>query len=332
MKLYILQMNAIGLGIVLLVSIQRANADYIGATAVAKADANGPNANTSVKSQGPLTAQATWGDNGSTTGTGNDYVSLANTLARVNATGYPVVTLGGYADSTVAGFSPYGAAIATSDSTWDDIISLRPRTAGIATTHPTLYLKVAVSASINLGVAAGAGNDSYSNEGTLNLKENIWNYNTGSVVRNVYYDNLLDSHYRGTAYQNGFETSYNWDNLSVQNGILHGEATFAINYSSIVQGYNYELEYIIRSSAYLGMADIVSDHTLDLVGVTFADGTTPESHGFDVLSASGIQSPNVAGPGPEAPEPPGLGLLGIGALGLLGYRWCRRSPPSVGRR
>ncbi|MAG93415.1 MAG: hypothetical protein CMJ48_06670, partial [Planctomycetaceae bacterium] len=54
--------------------------------------------------------------------------------------------------------------------------------------------------------------------------------------------------------------------------------------------------------------------TTRLESITFADGTTPESHGFDIEFASGAASPNLLNPGGDpspVPEPSTFALLGI---------------------
>ena len=42
-----------------------------------------------------------------------------------------------------------------------------------------------------------------------------------------------------------------------------------------------------------GTVDLVFDHTIRLQSITFPDGSTPESHGFEVVFDSGLFSPNV---------------------------------------
>src|SRR5439155_18039678 len=60
----------------------------------------------------------------------------------------------------------------------------------------------------------------------------------------------------------------------------------------------------VEAAASTGSAQADASHTLKLVSITFEDGTTPESHGFDLAFASGMPSPNlVALPGPALASP-----------------------------
>ena len=109
-----------------------------------------------------------------------------------------------------------------------------------------------------------------------------------------------------------------WDSTSYVAGLFTGYATFGIYYNSTAGGYVYELEDTLTAVANDGIADINSDHSLDLISLTYADGTTPESQGFAVTSASGIPSPNVA----SVPEPSSIVPFAIGLVGLAAHT-CR---------
>ncbi len=67
-----------------------------------------------------------------------------------------------------------------------------------------------------------------------------------------------------------------------------------------------------------GVADFGNSLSFD--SITFLDGSTPESHGFDIVFASGIQSPNlVNNPPPDPiPEPSTMFLFGTGIAVLVG--------------
>ena len=58
-------------------------------------------------------------------------------------------------------------------------------------------------------------------------------------------------------------------------------------------------------------------NTFTLESITYADGTTPESHGYGISFGSGIQSPNIT----AVPEPSSMVL---GAVGMLACLWTRR--------
>jgi hypothetical protein len=66
-----------------------------------------------------------------------------------------------------------------------------------------------------------------------------------------------------------------------------------------------------------GKFGVYFDHTLEFEGIYFSDGSTPESHGFEVILASGLPSPNLI-----LPEPSSFVLAAIGLIGLV--VWKRR--------
>ncbi|WP_397569006.1 PEP-CTERM sorting domain-containing protein [Schlesneria sp. T3-172] len=61
-------------------------------------------------------------------------------------------------------------------------------------------------------------------------------------------------------------------------------------------------------------------NTLTLKSITFADGTTPESHGYSLIFGSGMVSPNVS----SVPEPSTLALAGLGGIGVALSAYRRR--------
>jgi hypothetical protein len=75
-----------------------------------------------------------------------------------------------------------------------------------------------------------------------------------------------------------------------------------------------------------GTARANFNHTLYLDSITFLDGTTPESHGWEILFESGIQSPNIAQltESTAVPEPSTFALFGISGLALATYSRRRK--------
>jgi hypothetical protein len=61
-------------------------------------------------------------------------------------------------------------------------------------------------------------------------------------------------------------------------------------------------------------------HTFKLTSITFADGTTPEEYGYDIVFDSGRLSPNIS----AVPEPASFAIAGIGAVLTAGYGLRRR--------
>ena len=101
---------------------------------------------------------------------------------------------------------------------------------------------------------------------------------------------------------------------------LTGHVGFTETFGSSSHGGSIELGISGDSDAILGTAASLFGDTVWIDSVTFPDGTTPESNGFDLVFASGMQSPNIA-----TPEPSTFALLGIGAVSVIGYGWRRRA-------
>lgn len=83
--------------------------------------------------------------------------------------------------------------------------------------------------------------------------------------------------------------------------------------------YDFNSYISVVSEAVAGRASADLNHTLRFESITFSDGTTPESQGYELVFDSGNTSPNLR-PVPE-PSAVVLALLGIGFAG----RWRRPS-------
>lgn len=84
--------------------------------------------------------------------------------------------------------------------------------------------------------------------------------------------------------------------------------------SAIVRGNVFFLNFNLSGSSTLGTFLNLWDHTVELTAVTFPDGSTPESHGFEVYFGNGLPSPNL-----QIPEPTSALLAGL-ALSLTPRR------------
>ena len=287
--------------VIVLISNRVVEAGYIGATATAVSDPFGAYGYNVQTSQGPLSATAhAYNTITQTTGS-NPYVLSTDAYAQVvTSNESPVLKFEGHADAGSVDGSANTTAI--SDIKWDDVIYVQ------SSSHPELFLTVKITASISVSQYVSYYFNS-SPTVSVSLSQNVGN--TGAAFFSVQSN---PSYPYGFARQNIL-----WDNTSYANGLFTGYATFGVNYNPTAGGYVYELEDTMTAVANDGIADIDSDHSLDLISLTYADGTTPESYGFTVISASGIPSPNVA----SVPEPSSIVLLTLGLVGLSAHTYRR---------
>jgi hypothetical protein len=275
-------------------------AGYIGATATAVSDPFGYYGYDVQTSQGPLSANAQAGNTITQTGS-SPYVLTTDALAQVvTSNEKPVLKGEGYAYAQSIDGSANTTAI--SDMKWDDVVYVN------SSSHPELFLTVKITASMRVSqYVSGYFNSSP----TVNvvLGQNVGN----SVVASFSVQSDPSYPYGLTRQNNG------WDSTNYANGAFTGYSTFGMNYQPTVGGYVYELEDTLTAVANDGIADIDSNHSMDLISLTYANGTTPESQGFTVVTASRIPSPNVT----SVPEPSSIVLLALGIVGLA-IQTCRR--------
>jgi hypothetical protein len=276
-------------------------AGYIGATATARSDPFGGYGYNIQTTQGPLSAYAHV-FNAITQNMGsNPYVLTTDAVAQVTTSNYsPVLKFEGHADAgSVDGSANTTAA---SDMKWDDVIYVN------SSSHPELYLTVKFTASISVSQYVPYYFNS-SPTVSVSLSQNVGN--TGAAFFSVQSD---PSYPYGLTRQNNV-----WNSTNYANGVFTGYATFGMNYDPMVGGYIYELEDTLTAVANDGIAEINSDHSMDLISLTYANGTTPESQGFTVVTASGMPSPDVA----SVPEPSSIVLLALGIAGLAAHTGTR---------
>lgn len=101
------------------------------------------------------------------------------------------------------------------------------------------------------------------------------------------------------------------------------EASFSIGPGGKTQ-FSYSLGISVSTEDGTALSDFLN--TLSLDAITFDNGQTPESLGYDLVFDSGMQSPNLS----AVPEPASLTLLGIAAASGLGYfGWRRRKLAAI---
>jgi hypothetical protein len=280
-----------------------------------------------VTNQGVLTAQEsriaqnTFSKDGVFAQTNADATARVDATAVDPATHHPFIDFAGHAHTDNVGGIYAGYAIA--DMKYTDVVSLRPYF-GI-TPDPNyapgvqhyLLFKVSIDGSISNSFHP------------FNPQGYPWSYYANSLVRlemnsgqttdlTATTSEAFSQHPNSTVW-----STYNWDSINVQdNGNFQGTKTFRVPYDLGDQGYAFALEAILRTDASLGgLADISGLHSAHLVGITYADGSTPESHGWQIVDKTGFPSPNL----PLAvPEPSSLlfASLGLAAVALK----------SIGRR
>jgi hypothetical protein len=327
----------IGVGFACLAMGRGAEADLIyGATSTVTLDTQGGPFDGQFTDRGILTAEeARTASN--TYSVGGAFVQIdANASARVDATGVdpvsrrPIIDFAGHAFASATGYINTGEAIA--DMKFTDVVSLRPRT-GVTPdpnyapgVQPHLYFHVEITGSItNLIV----GNLAPTEASAVILRMNGGQQTSILAETDPTYRNYPD----GTRWI----ARGNWDPLSLtvdgrfdfdgnvgNTGNIVGSATFSAPYDSSVRGYPYALETILQADADEGTAYIAGPHSVHLVGITYADGTTPESHGYQIVDLTGFPSPNLA---TAVPEPSSLQLAGLSlallALNSLAHRLRR---------
>jgi hypothetical protein len=270
--------------------------------------------------QGLLTAQEARAASNEYSIGGATTLTLADASAQVDATQvdpvtrHPIIDFAGQAYTSNTGGPLQGEAVA--DMKFTDVISLRPYTAkspdpsyaqGV---QSRLYFHTVITGSITNQIGPNA--DSFNAQSSVSL---YMNTGQGTSI-------LADTDPSYVQYPNytRWLTSGNWDSITVDaNGNFVGCATLSAPYDSLARGYPYELETKLQTDAYLGASAYIGGlHSAHLVAITYADGSTPESHGYQIVELTGFPSPNL----PTAvPEPSSLQLAGFGLtiLALISF-------------
>jgi hypothetical protein len=95
-----------------------------------------------------------------------------------------------------------------------------------------------------------------------------------------------------------------------------------LGYQNIPGALYYEVNLTAQVDSQGFYADLLAEDPTRFASITLPDvgNVTPESLGVSITFDSGIASPNLT----AVPEPSSIVMLGIGALGVLGYGWRRR--------
>jgi len=159
---------------------------------------------------------------------------------------------------------------------------------------------------------------------------------TGSIVPSSYFPGGFNLRYKydiKTGVTNGVNgyanldfnyTSRQFDLLGVSTsftGFVDTQLNWTNNRVNTRQSGGVGLNWSFDGSRLSERGFIDGRQTVELTSLTFADGTTPESHGFDVVFESGRSSPNLAVPEPSSFTICALFILSASLAGL------RRRPP-----
>jgi hypothetical protein len=102
--------------------------------------------------------------------------------------------------------------------------------------------------------------------------------------------------------------------------IVSAEVLFTVPISKNILWNDWTIAAQVEAHAINGRIFMHFGDTMSLESILLPDGTTPESHGYQLEFDSGLPSPNLT-----VPEPSTLVLLGIGAFGLFAWRRRRKA-------
>jgi hypothetical protein len=262
---------------------------------------------------------------------GESALTVANATAQVDATQvdpvnyHPIIDFAGQAYASNVGGVYGGEAIA--DMKYTDVVSLPPRF-GISPdpsyapgVQRPLYFHTVITGNITnlIGIP---------NEPNATSAVSLWMNGSRQAWIVAETDPV---HYSSYPNNTRWFTLGTWDSINVDaNGNFVGCASLPVPYDSSLRGYPYALETTLQTDAAGGGSAYISGlHSAHLVGITYADGTTPESHGYQIVDLTGFPSPNLA---VAVPEPSTLRLAGLGLLALALNSLADRLPRGRERR